>query len=81
MPPPKVNRDTIELRDRFPWQRLQKKMVVDVGGGSGHISMYLAGVCSPLFVQFFILFYKSADESDHAFSLLAIPRSRIYCTG
>ncbi|KAI9148768.1 O-methyltransferase sol2 [Paramyrothecium foliicola] len=37
-----MNRDTTELRDRFPWGNLQNKKVVDVGGGSGHISIYLA---------------------------------------
>ncbi|EED13646.1 O-methyltransferase, putative [Talaromyces stipitatus ATCC 10500] len=34
--------DTTELRDRFPWGKLGNKKVVDVGGGSGHISIYLA---------------------------------------
>ncbi|KAI0483731.1 putative O-methyltransferase [Xylaria cf. heliscus] len=37
-----MNRDTTELRDRFPWAQLGNKKVVDVGGGSGHISIYLA---------------------------------------
>ena len=37
-----MNRDTTEVRDRFPWARLGKSKVVDVGGGSGHISIYLA---------------------------------------
>ncbi|KAL7625746.1 hypothetical protein AAE478_004969 [Parahypoxylon ruwenzoriense] len=37
-----MNRDTTELRDRFPWASLGNKTVVDVGGGSGHISIYLA---------------------------------------
>jgi trans-aconitate methyltransferase len=41
-----MNRDLVELRDRFPWTRLEKEnttcTVVDVGGGSGHISVFLA---------------------------------------
>lgn len=39
-----VNRDVATLADNFPWQQLSKKTVVDVGGGSGHTSMYLAKV-------------------------------------
>lgn len=39
-----VNRDHAELRDRFPWARLGKNKVVDVGGGSGHVSIFLASV-------------------------------------
>ncbi|KAJ8115123.1 hypothetical protein ONZ43_g4740 [Nemania bipapillata] len=37
-----MNRDTTELRNRFPWGKLGKTKVVDVGGGSGHVSIYLA---------------------------------------
>ncbi|KAI1141495.1 putative O-methyltransferase [Hypoxylon sp. FL0543] len=37
-----INRDTTELRDRFPWKSLVRNKVVDVGGGSGHMSIYLA---------------------------------------
>ncbi|CAG8117134.1 unnamed protein product [Penicillium olsonii] len=37
-----MNRDTAELRNRFPWADLANKKVVDVGGGSGHISIFLA---------------------------------------
>ncbi|KAI1312683.1 putative O-methyltransferase [Xylaria venustula] len=37
-----MNRDTTELRNRFPWAQLGKTKVVDVGGGSGHVSIYLA---------------------------------------
>ena len=32
-----------ELRDHFPWTQL-KGTVVDIGGGSGHVSMILAQV-------------------------------------
>jgi len=43
-----VNRDLVELRERFPWARLANERtrgtVVDVGGGSGHISVFLATV-------------------------------------
>ncbi|KAI2639022.1 putative O-methyltransferase [Hypomontagnella submonticulosa] len=38
----RMNRARTELRDGFPWGSLRKKRVVDVGGGSGHISIYLA---------------------------------------
>ncbi|KAF9768565.1 6-phosphogluconolactonase-like protein, partial [Fusarium sp. DS 682] len=38
---PAVENSTVELRDNFPWQRLNGT-VVDIGGGSGHISMALA---------------------------------------
>ncbi|KAI0521825.1 putative O-methyltransferase [Xylaria bambusicola] len=38
----KMNNDTVELRDRFPWDSLGHQTVVDVGGGSGHISIFLA---------------------------------------
>jgi 2-polyprenyl-3-methyl-5-hydroxy-6-metoxy-1,4-benzoquinol methylase len=37
------DRPITELRDAFDWSRLQGK-VVDVGGGSGHVSMTLARV-------------------------------------
>jgi len=43
-----MNRDMTELRDRFPWGSLGKQTVVDVGGGSGHISIYLATQFSDL---------------------------------
>ncbi|KAH9905662.1 putative O-methyltransferase [Xylariomycetidae sp. FL2044] len=38
----KVNEKRAELRDSFPWGSLGDGKVVDVGGGSGHISMNLA---------------------------------------
>ncbi|KAF9769904.1 hypothetical protein IL306_012607 [Fusarium sp. DS 682] len=38
---PSVENSTVELRDDFPWRRLHGT-VVDIGGGSGHISMVLA---------------------------------------
>ncbi|KAL7755589.1 hypothetical protein ACKLNR_014687 [Fusarium oxysporum f. sp. zingiberi] len=37
----RMENSTVELRDNFPWQRLEGT-VVDIGGGSGHISMALA---------------------------------------
>ena len=40
---PVVDRHINELRDCFPWGSL-KGTVVDVGGGSGHISIALARV-------------------------------------
>ena len=39
-----VDRQFSELRDEFPWQRFNGGRVVDVGGGSGHVSIYLAKV-------------------------------------
>ncbi|KAI0190623.1 putative O-methyltransferase [Xylaria flabelliformis] len=38
----KMNNDTAELRDSFPWGGLGKQTIVDVGGGSGHIAIFLA---------------------------------------
>ncbi|KAI1028639.1 hypothetical protein LB503_002644 [Fusarium chuoi] len=37
----RMENSTVELRDNFPWQRLEGT-VVDIGGGSGHILMALA---------------------------------------
>ncbi|KAI8963491.1 putative O-methyltransferase [Daldinia sp. FL1419] len=37
-----MNQDTTEIRDNFPWANLSNKTIVDVGGGSGHTSIYLA---------------------------------------
>lgn len=39
-----VDRQFSELRDGYPWQRFGKGKIVDVGGGSGHVSIYLAKV-------------------------------------
>jgi len=39
-----VNERGTELRDSFPWATLGSGKVVDVGGGSGHISIGLARV-------------------------------------
>jgi hypothetical protein len=39
-----VDRQLSELRDEYPWAALGKGKVVDIGGGSGHISLYLARV-------------------------------------
>ncbi|KAI0389874.1 putative O-methyltransferase [Xylariaceae sp. FL0594] len=38
----KVNERGTELRDGFPWASLREGKVVDMGGGSGHISISLA---------------------------------------
>ena len=43
-----VDRQISELRECFPWDSLKNRTVVDVGGGSGHVSIYLASVCCPL---------------------------------
>ncbi|KAL3485019.1 hypothetical protein BJX62DRAFT_243350 [Aspergillus germanicus] len=42
----KVDRQITELCDEFPWDTLEGT-VVDVGGGSGHVSMELAKVLAP----------------------------------
>ena len=42
-----MNQVTDKLRDGFPWGNIRNKTVVDVGGGSGHIAMYLAAVSIP----------------------------------
>lgn len=39
-----VNERDTELRDSFPWASLGSGKIVDIGGGSGHISMGLAKV-------------------------------------
>lgn len=46
-----VDRQISELRDGYPWQSLKNGKVVDIGGGTGHISMGVARVCGeiPLF--------------------------------
>ena len=44
-----VDRQLSELRDAFPWESLKNGKVVDIGGGSGHISIALAQVSSPSF--------------------------------
>lgn len=42
-----VDRQISELRDSYDWNAL-KGTVVDVGGGSGHVSVSLAQVSQPL---------------------------------
>lgn len=39
-----MDRRISELRDEYPWGSLGNATVVDVGGGSGHVSMSLARV-------------------------------------
>lgn len=39
-----VNRQISELRDKFDWPSLRNGKVVDIGGGSGHVSIELARV-------------------------------------
>lgn len=42
-----VDRQVAELRDSYPWAGLKDGTVVDIGGGSGHISIALAKVRFP----------------------------------
>jgi hypothetical protein len=42
-----VDRQVSEMRDAFRWESLGNGTVVDIGGGSGHISMALAKVRLP----------------------------------
>ncbi|KAL8729320.1 MAG: hypothetical protein Q9166_004817 [cf. Caloplaca sp. 2 TL-2023] len=37
-----MDRQFSELRDGYPWSRFGRGKIVDVGGGSGHVSIYLA---------------------------------------
>ncbi|KAF2197578.1 S-adenosyl-L-methionine-dependent methyltransferase [Delitschia confertaspora ATCC 74209] len=37
-----LDRQVSELRDEFPWETLGDGTLVDIGGGSGHIAVYLA---------------------------------------
>lgn len=39
-----VERGMSDLVDSFPWASLKDGKVVDIGGGSGHISIFLAKV-------------------------------------
>ncbi|KAL9004881.1 MAG: hypothetical protein Q9188_002318 [Gyalolechia gomerana] len=52
-----MDRQFSELRDGYPWQRFGKGKIVDVGGGSGHVSIYLAK-------QFPDLSFVVQDESN-----------------
>jgi len=40
-----VDRQVAELRDGYSWESLKNGKVVDLGGGTGHISIALARVC------------------------------------
>ena len=42
-----VDRQVTELRDGYPWESLTNGKVVDIGGGTGHISLALARVYLP----------------------------------
>lgn len=39
-----MNRDIQVLTESYAWESVNKSTIVDVGGGSGHISMSLAKV-------------------------------------
>jgi len=41
-----VDRQVLSLVEGYPWQNISGKLV-DVGGGSGHVSMTLARVRPP----------------------------------
>lgn len=40
----KLDRQTRELKEEFAWSKLNEATVIDIGGGSGHVSMELAQV-------------------------------------
>ncbi|KAL8881680.1 MAG: hypothetical protein Q9198_001163 [Flavoplaca austrocitrina] len=52
-----MDRQFSELRDGYPWSRFDGGKIVDVGGGSGHVSIYLAQ-------QFPSLSFIVQDESN-----------------
>lgn len=52
-----VNERGTELRDSFAWASLGNGKVVDVGGGSGHISIGLARVSYASFHDILTIFY------------------------
>lgn len=39
-----MDRQIEELRDGYPWENIKQGNVVDMGGGSGHISVALLRV-------------------------------------
>jgi len=59
-----VNERGTELRDGFPWASLGSGKVVDVGGGSGHISIKLARVSHMSFSSCLDRFVSNNAEQD-----------------
>lgn len=54
-----VTNNVVELRDNYPWAKL-KGTVVDIGGGSGHVSIELAKVSRLMHTR---VLHRSLEES------------------
>lgn len=63
-----VERHFETLKESFPWQDVSKGKVIDVGGGSGHMSVSLARVGE-----------HSLGLDDNADSMKGIPEPRAHC--
>lgn len=60
-----VNEKGTELRDGFPWASLGSGKVVDIGGGSGHISNELARVSFSCHLFIAICMMYNSDSNRH----------------
>lgn len=67
-----VHNDPKGLRDRFPWEELGDALVVDVGGGSGHISQYLAHVSFTVIL--------SAISPSHCITCTGVSTTQLHCS-
>lgn len=66
-----VNGQIAELYRSFPWASLKDGKVVDIGGGSGHISIGLAHVIPLLY-----FFWPQLMMTYH---YAGVPRSALHC--
>jgi hypothetical protein len=69
---PEVNGQIAELHRSFPWASLKNGKVVDIGGGSGHISIGLARV--------FPLLYCFCPQLTKTYNFAGIPRLALHRT-